>query len=109
MAGRCRAYKHKTAVTEQIIKALRRHAGVEMNIHLFRHLAGKLLLQQIPGNYELVRRLLGRRSIDTTTVKMCVPAGAQTCQNLCRIRPRTSYVAASSSASGCHRARFASV
>jgi integrase len=66
--GRGGGCKHRTAVRDQIVTALRRHAGLEMNPHLFRHLAGKLWLQQAPGNYEAVRRLLGHRSIDTTTM-----------------------------------------
>ena len=37
-----------------------------MNAHLFRHLAGMLILQRHPGSYELVRRLLGHRTINTT-------------------------------------------
>ncbi len=32
-----------------------------------RHLGAKLFLDQEPGLYEVVRRVLGHRSIDTTT------------------------------------------
>ncbi len=34
--------------------------------HQFRHLAAKLYLDQHPGNYEVVRRVLGHKSIKTT-------------------------------------------
>jgi integrase len=35
--------------------------------HLFRHIAAKLFLDGNPGSYEIIRRVLGHRSIDTTT------------------------------------------
>ena len=37
-----------------------------MNLHLFRHFAGKLYLERHPGDYESVRRLLGHKKLDTT-------------------------------------------
>lgn len=49
-----------------IMKAIRRHTGLEMNPHLFRHFAAKLYLDRNPGDYETVRRLLGHKSIETT-------------------------------------------
>lgn len=41
--------------------------GLEFNIHLFRHTAGKIFLDLKPGNYEVVRQLLSHKSIHTTT------------------------------------------
>ena len=38
-----------------------------MTPHQFRHLAAKLYLDAHPGDYETVRRLLGHRSVATTT------------------------------------------
>jgi integrase len=38
-----------------------------MHPHLFRHVAAKLFLDAQPGAYEVVRRVLGHRSIETTT------------------------------------------
>ena len=35
--------------------------------HLFRHIAAKLYLDANPGSYEVMRRVLGHRSIETTT------------------------------------------
>ncbi|MHB2168939.1 tyrosine-type recombinase/integrase [Alsobacter sp. R-9] len=49
-----------------IKRAIRRHTGLEMNPHLFRHFAAKLYLDRNPGDYETVRRLLGHKSIETT-------------------------------------------
>jgi integrase len=37
-----------------------------MTVHQFRHAAGALILQARPGEYELVRRLLGHRNVQTT-------------------------------------------
>jgi integrase len=45
---------------------LTRRLGVTLNPHAFRHLAGKLILDREPGSYELVKQLLGHRSIETT-------------------------------------------
>lgn len=46
---------------------IRRHAGLDMTPHLFRHLAAKVYLEKEPGNYEVMRRVLGHKSMDTTT------------------------------------------
>jgi integrase len=49
-----------------ISKTARRYAGLEINPHLFRHLAAKLYLDRNPGGYEVVRRMLGHKSMNTT-------------------------------------------
>jgi integrase len=46
-------------------------------VHQFRHAAGALLLQKYPGNYELVRRVLGHRSITTTIQFYCALENVQ--------------------------------
>lgn len=38
---------------------IRERAGVEVNLHLFRHLMGAILLEENPENYPIVERLLG--------------------------------------------------
>jgi integrase len=35
-------------------------------VHQFRHAAGALLLKHRPGEYELVRHILGHKSVQTT-------------------------------------------
>ena len=40
--------------------------GLEITPHQFRHAAAYIMLKADPGNYELVRRVLGHRSITTT-------------------------------------------
>jgi integrase len=37
-----------------------------MTTHQFRHAAGAIILERRPGEYELVRRLLGHKNIQTT-------------------------------------------
>jgi integrase len=64
LAGRAR---EQGGLAKQIQKAVRAHTGLVVHVHLFRHLAGKLSLLVDAGNYEQVRRLLGHRSITTTT------------------------------------------
>lgn len=58
--------KHEVTLSGQIVNAIDRHAGLRMNVHLFRHLAAKLYLDDHPGDYVTVQRLLGHTSIDTT-------------------------------------------
>jgi Phage integrase family len=49
-------------ITQRIVKA----TGPRITVHQFRHAAGALILQRRPGEYELVRRLLGHRNVQTT-------------------------------------------
>ncbi|MCF1457984.1 MAG: site-specific integrase [Shewanella sp.] len=51
----------------QISQTLSRELGLTLTPHQFRHLAAKLQLDAHPGSYETVRRLLGHKSIKTTT------------------------------------------
>ena len=37
-----------------------------MTVHQFRHAAGALILKHRPGEYELVRQILGHRNVQTT-------------------------------------------
>ena len=50
-----------------IQKAIRGHLGVKLSPHQFRHLGGKIALDENPGAYELVRQLLGHKVLKTTT------------------------------------------
>ncbi len=50
----------------QISSTIKRETGLEMNPHLFRHLGALLHLESHPGEYEVVRRVLGHKSINTT-------------------------------------------
>lgn len=58
--------KAATGLSTQISRFLLEQLGIEMNAHLFRHLAAMLYLRLNPGSYETVRVLLGHKSVDTT-------------------------------------------
>ena len=59
----------------QITKVIGDYTGLDFNPHLARHLGGKIFLDQRPGEYEVVRRVLGHKSIATTTA---IYTGAET-------------------------------
>jgi hypothetical protein len=50
----------------QITQRIYQTTGLRMTVHQFRHAAGALILQRRPGEYELVRQLLGHRNVQTT-------------------------------------------
>jgi Phage integrase family len=58
--------KGKISFSVQISKHIYKATGVEMTVHQFRHAAGALILKNRPGEYELVRQILGHRNIATT-------------------------------------------
>lgn len=58
--------KTPDALSAQISKYIADETGLDVNPHLFRHLAGYLFLKAHPGEYEPVRQLLGHRSLRTT-------------------------------------------
>jgi hypothetical protein len=62
--GRGAAAKLPANFGKQVVGRLQRDLGIEMHMHLFRHLAGKLVLNSPHGSYELVRQLLGNRSME---------------------------------------------
>jgi hypothetical protein len=55
------------AIADRLCKAIRRELGLEINPHLYRHIAAFIYLQQHPGEYETVRQLLGHKVLATTT------------------------------------------
>jgi integrase len=59
--------KNQAFFGTQISRAIRANTGLSLHPHIFRHIAAKLYLDANPGAYEVVRRVLGHRSIDTTT------------------------------------------
>jgi integrase len=64
--GQCGGVKHKGMLSIQITERILKATGLQMTVHQFRHAAGALILQRRPGEYELVRRLLGHRNVQTT-------------------------------------------
>jgi integrase len=67
--------KSPGTLSVQISKMVERYTGMKFNTHLFRHAGGKIFLDARPGQYEVMRRVLGHRSIATTT---SIYAGAET-------------------------------
>jgi integrase len=60
-------HKGVAVLSEQITNEVFEATGMRITAHQFRHAAAALFLRHRPGEYELVRRLLGHRSIKTTT------------------------------------------
>jgi integrase len=53
--------KRQENVTNRLEVTLKKRLGIEMSMHQFRHLCGKLMLDDNPGAYEAVAQLLGHR------------------------------------------------
>lgn len=51
--------KRQESVADRLVVALRKHLGIHMTMHQFRHLCGKLMLDANPGAYEAVAQNLG--------------------------------------------------
>jgi hypothetical protein len=58
--------KGKITFGTQIADRILKHTGLRITAHQFRHAAAALVLQRHPGNYELVRLILGHRNVQTT-------------------------------------------
>jgi integrase len=69
--------KVQRTLSQQISERLWQHAGVRITPHQFRHAAAAVILEADPGNYELVRRVLGHKNIQTT-IHFYVPAVRRT-------------------------------
>ena len=64
-------HKQSGVLREQITAVVKKHCGLRLTPHQFRHAAGTLILNTHPGNYELARRVLGHRSVRTTVQSYC--------------------------------------
>jgi integrase len=58
--------KHPQTLSKLIRRIVRRYAGVDLSPHQLRHLAAKILLDDSPGAFELVKQLLGHENLKTT-------------------------------------------
>jgi integrase len=65
--GRGGGSKSLNALRDQICATVHRYTGMRVHVHWFRHAEAKLFLDDNPGSYEVVRRVLGHRSKSTTT------------------------------------------
>jgi integrase len=59
--------KSISALRQQIERAVKDYTGLVVHPHLFRHIAGAIYLQAHPNGYEVVRRILGHKGMETTT------------------------------------------
>ena len=64
--GRCGQSKDCSALRNQIRNTLWNEAAIKLTPHQFRHAAAKILLDSKPGYYEVVRKVLGHKSLTTT-------------------------------------------
>ena len=64
--GEAQGPKGTKTLSDQISKRLWKELGLVATPHQFRHAAAYIMLKADPGNYELVRRVLGHRNIATT-------------------------------------------
>ncbi len=65
--GAVRDQKSPQDLSDAISRMLWKLLGLRITAHQFRHAAAAIILRSEPGNYELVRRVLGHRNIQTTT------------------------------------------
>lgn len=56
--GRCARPKIPSGLSQQITKVIRKHTGLTVNAHLFRHLVAKMHLSVDPGDMVTVSRVL---------------------------------------------------
>jgi len=76
--GEGEGHKGPVTLSEQITQQVFSHTGLRLTGHQFRHAAAAIYLRHRPGEYELVRRLLGHRSVVTT---MTFYAGLETLES----------------------------
>jgi integrase len=69
--GESSEHKEKISFSTQIVDRVQKSTGLRITVHQFRHAAGALILKHRPGEYELVRRILGHKSIQTTINFYC--------------------------------------
>lgn len=67
--------KAKQTLGIQVKQVVFRHTGLTMNVHLVRHTLAKIFLELAPGNIEVIRQVLGHKSISTTMAFYCGTEG----------------------------------
>jgi integrase len=64
--GRSTDHKEKIGFSTQIVDQVEKATGIRVTVHQYRHAAAAMFLKHRPGEYELVRQLLGHKSVETT-------------------------------------------
>ena len=77
--------KAEAALAVQVKKTIAHHLGLSLNAHAFRHLAAFLFLRRFPGQYEVVRQLLGHKALTTTVSAYCGAEQAEAVQRYDRL------------------------
>jgi integrase len=57
----------QAAIAVTIVMAVLKQVGARLTPHQFRHLAAKIILDENPGAFEMVRELMGHKNMQTTT------------------------------------------
>ena len=55
------------AIAVALTEIIKERLGVAFNLHIARHFAAWMYLTRHPGKYEIVRRVLGHKSVETTS------------------------------------------
>ena len=63
--GQRNGAKGKISFSGQITKRIQKQLGLRITVHQFRHAAAAIILKHRPGEYEMVRLLLGHKSVTT--------------------------------------------
>lgn len=61
-----RGYITKCKLNTSFKKHMKKHAGLDLCLHVMRHLAGKVILDQDPSAMSLVQEILGHKRLRTT-------------------------------------------
>ncbi|WGJ15981.1 site-specific integrase [Methylocapsa sp. D3K7] len=64
--GAGKSHKLLTTLSDQITPFIEKRIGLRLTVHQFRHVSAAIILKHQPGNYELVRLLLGHRTVQVT-------------------------------------------
>jgi integrase len=65
--GETHDHKCPKSMADRIIRTMFKYLGITITPHQFRHAAAAVILKNRPGNYELARRVLGHKNIQSTT------------------------------------------
>jgi len=69
--GEADNHKSITGLAVQVKDIIASKTGLRVNVHLFRHIAAKLYLDQNPGAYGVLRLVHRHKSVETTTRSYC--------------------------------------
>jgi integrase len=64
-------HKSRERLAHQVSETIKTEIGLQVHMHLFRHIAAKLYLDHNVGAYGVVQKLHGHKSIDTTIRSYC--------------------------------------